>query len=266
MLFNISFSTAIFRKENSFLAKPPAMLRTAASFLCACLIITTAVQAQRSVHLSAYLGSGVSFFAGSGATEKSDYYRNGQSFPNGVDSILNHFGHKPGGDFVAGFQVDHVISTKWKILLSTQYEQNGCRLTSEKLITPSGNSPINGKYTSHNDFISLNPEIGRNFQRSNFGLMLKWGIDYAFKLSRSDEFEYTDNTGKKMVIGHSGDHPEINDLRLTVGASFYLKKWGLALNYKHGLSNYNKNGADNVYSRHLHLKLMYRLFKMNKAG
>ena len=55
---------------------------------------------------------------------------------------------------------------------------------------------------------------------------------------------------------------QLDDFRLTAGGMISLNKWSLDLNYKHGLNNYNEGGNGNVFSRMLHIKLLYRLLKL----
>ena len=88
------------------------------------------------------------------------------------------------------------------------------------------------------------------------------GLDYAFRLSRGEQFDYTDQSGRKNSVGYDGDTPETNDFRVTIGASIIKKRWTLDLNYKHGLSNYNTNGNSKVFERILHIRVMYAFLKV----
>ncbi len=238
------------------------MSRLNHSLIILCLFISGSTLAQGSLKLSVFTGSGFSFFSGPGSTGKSDYYRNGLTFPNAVDSAGNHFGNKATPCFIAGLQLDRALSPAWTLSLSAQYEHNGSRLISDSVITPGGNYKTSGIYTAHNDFISINPQLGRRFTAGKLGFMLHGGFDYSFRLSMSDQFDFTDEAGKKFSIGHSGGRPEINDFRLTAGVLISLNKWGLDLDYKHGLSNYNSGETGDVFSRILHIKLLYRLLKL----
>lgn len=227
-----------------------------------CLFISSQSLAQRSLKVSVYSGSGISFFSGPGSTGHSKYYRNGLSFPNAVDTIGNQFGSLTAPCFIAGVQLDRSLSKSWTLSVSSQYEHNGSRLKGDSVISPGGNFKTNGTYTLYNDFISINPQLGRTFSFGKLGLMLHGGFDYTLKLSLSDQFDFTDPSGKRFSIAHSGGRPEVDDFRLTAGGIFSLNKWSLGLNYKHGLSNYNADGNGEVFSRMLHIKLLYRILKL----
>lgn len=227
-----------------------------------CLFISSLSLAQRPLKLSVYTGSGVSSFSGSGSTADSKFYRNGLTFPNAVDTVGNHFGSESAPCFIAGLQLDHSLSKSWAFIVSAQYEHNGSRLKVDSVINPGGNFKTNGTYTAYNDFISINPQIGRTFSFGKLALIVHGGFDYAFRLSMSDQFDFTDPSGIKNSIGHGGGRPEVNDFRLTAGGTFSLNKWSLGLNYKHGLSNYNADGNGDVHSRMLHIKLLYRILKL----
>lgn len=237
------------------------MSRLNHSLIVICLFVSSSTLAQRTLKLSVYTGSGISFFSGPGSTANADYYRNGLVFPNAVDTIGNHFGSKAAPCFIAGLQLDRAFSPAWTLSVSAQYEHNSSRLNGDSVITPGGSFKTNGTYTAYNDFISINPQLGRTFTFGKLGLMLHAGFDYSFRLSMGDQFDFTDAAGKKFSIAHGGGRPEVNDFRLTAGGMLSLNKWSLDLNYKHGLSNYNKGDNGEVFSRMLHIKLLYRLLK-----
>ncbi len=243
-------------------AKTTIMGKLNQALILICLFFSGNLFAQRSLKFSVYSGSGVSFFSGPGSSRQSTFYRNGLTFPNAVDTIGNPYGSMTGPCFIAGVQLDRALSKTWTLSVSTQYEHNGSRLTVDSVVTPSGNFKTNGKYLLYNDFISINPQLGRTFSFGRLGLMLHGGFDYSLKLSMSDQFDFTDQSGKKNSIAHSGGRPATDDFRLTAGGMISLNKWSLDLNYKHGLSNYNKNGNGEAFSRMLHIKLMYRLLKV----
>lgn len=235
------------------------MLRITALFTAVCLICSNEISAQRKFSLSVSVGSGISYFRGEGSAAKSVYYRNGLSFPNAVDTMANHWGQNAYGNFLAGLQGDLKLSSKWVLQFSTHYERSGGRLTADSVRTPSGNFKTDGKYFHYYDYISLNPQIGYIAMKKVIRMTLHAGIDYTSKLDRGDQFDFIDQSGKNFSIGHNGGEPEVNDCRLTAGATLSFKKWGLDLNYKHGITNYNKYSSQEVYSRLLHFRLLYRI-------
>jgi len=232
--------------------KLPALL-IAANFL-----LSVPSWSQKKLTLSAFTGSGISFFGGPGAVSNSTYYRSGLPFPSPIpDTMANPYGKKPFTNFLAGLQADITLPSKWILLLSSQYEHTGGSLTSDSVVSPSGTIKTNGKYNRYYDFISVNPQIGRIIFQKVITLTLHTGIDYTSKLNRGDDFDYTNQNGQKNSIGYDGGEPEKNDLRVSFGASVTRKKWSVGINYKHGLVNYWKYGPEKVYARLLHIRVQY---------
>lgn len=216
--------------------------------------------AQNKIAVSVYAGSGVSYFRGTGSVSQSDYHRNGLIFPNAVDSMGNHFGRNSRGNFLAGLQLEYPLSKKWSLLLNTQYEHTGAALKGDSVITPSGNFKTDGDYRINYFFVSINPQLARNFEKGNTRFSIHGGFEYSLGLNWSDQFDFIDQTGKKFSIGHSGGDPEVNDFRISIGATAQMNKWGLGINYKHGLSDFNNEDSQKAFMRLFQLKLMYRLF------
>ena len=239
------------------------MYKISSLLIAANLLLSLSSWSQKKLTLSAFTGSGVSFFGGPGAVSKSTYHTNFTGFNaagfNGFisDTITSPYGKKPFTNFLAGLQAGIVLPSKWTLILSAQYEHTGGSLTADSVISPSGSIKTDGKYRRYYDFISVNPQIGRIIFQKAVTLTLHTGLDYTSKLDRGQITDYTDQTGQKNSIGSSGDEPEKNDLRVTFGASVTRNKWSLDLNYKHGLVNYSKNGTGKVYARLLHIRLLY---------
>lgn len=233
------------------------MQKIAVLLMGACMAVITPAWSQQKFKLSAFAGTGLSKFSGSGATDNSVYYRNGLPFPNDIDTMRNPYGRKAYGNFVAGLQADLSLSPKWVLIVAVQYEHTGAKLTGDSVLSPSGNSKVSGSYTRKYDNISFNPQIGRVVFQKAVKVILHGGFDYTSKLSVGDDFDYTDPGGQRYIIGKSGGEPEVNDFRISMGATVSGKKWGIGFNYKHGLTNYMKYGNDKVFSRLLHLRIIY---------
>ncbi len=161
---------------------------------------------------------------------------------------------------MAGIQLEYPLSKSWSILLNTQYEQAGAALKSDSVITPSGNFKTDGDYWINYFFVSINPQIARNFKMGNTRISILSGFEYSLGVNISDRFEFIDQTGKNFSIGRSGGDPEVNDFRINIGTNLQMHKWGLGLNYKHGLSNFNKGDSQKAFMRLFQLKLMYRFY------
>jgi len=218
---------------------------------------------QKKFTLSAFTGSGVSFFRGSGTVSSSVYHRNDLSFPNGIDTMANPYGRKAYTNFMAGLQADIKLPSNWILLISTQYENSGGKLLGDSVISPSSSYKTNGSYKRYYNYISINPQIGRIIFQKALTLALHAGIDYTSKLETGNKFDFTDQNGQKNSIGGSGGEPEVNDIRITFGACLKRKKWSIDFNYKHGIVNYSKYGDGNVYARLLHIRILYAFLSKN---
>jgi hypothetical protein len=109
-------------------------------------------------------------------------------------------------------------------------------------------------------FASINPQLARNFRKGKTGISVHGGFEYSIGISMGDRFDFIDQSGKKFSIGHSGGNPEVNDFRISIGTSVQLKKWGLGLNYKHGLSNFNKGYSEKAMMKLLQMRISYLIF------
>lgn len=237
------------------------MMRKYFFTMAACILLGSSKgYTQNRIQLSAYFGSGISFFRGNGSVSQSVYYRNGLIFPYAVDSMANHFGRKSRGNFIAGMQLAYPLSQKWSLLLNTQYEHTGAALQSDSVSSPAGSYQTDGSYYVNYFFVSINPQLARNFSRGKTGISVHGGFEYCIGTSMGDRFDFIDQTGKKFSIGRSGGNPEVNDFRISIGTSVQMHQWGLGLNYKHGLSNFNKGYTDKAMMRLLQMRISYLIF------
>jgi hypothetical protein len=233
------------------------MYKITVLLIAAILACSNPSWSQKRLTLSAFVGSGVSCFKGSGTVSSSDYQRNGLTFPNASDTMDNPYGRGSYTNWLAGIEGDITFSSKWMLLLSVQFENSGGKLTGDSVISPTAKYKTTGTYKRHYDYISFNPQIGRIIFQKAVTLTIHGGIDYTSKLEMGYQFKFIDQNGQRNWIGASGGEPEVNDIRITFGASVKRKKWSIDLNYKHGLVSYNKYGVGNVYSRLLHIRLLY---------
>jgi hypothetical protein len=233
------------------------MFRITVLLIAAILAGNNPSWSQKKLNLSAFTGSGISCFRGSGTVSNSVYHRNGLSFPHAIDTMANPYGRKAYTNWLAGLQADITLSSKWILLFSVQFENSGGKLTGDSVISPSASYKTSGTFKRYYNYVSFNPQIGRIIFQKGATFTLHTGIDYTSKLEMGYNFDFKDQNGQKNWIGGSGGEPEVNDMRITFGASLKRKKWSIDFNYKHGLVNYKKYGVGYVYSRLLHIRLQY---------
>jgi hypothetical protein len=235
------------------------MYKIAVLFIVTILASSNLSLSQKKLTLSAFTGSGVSRFSGSATMSNSVYHRNGLAFPHAIDTMANPYGKKGYTNWLAGLQADVTLSSKWVLQLSVEFENSGGKLTGDSVISPSASYKTNGTFKRYYNYISFNPQIGRIVFQKGVTLIVHTGIDYTSKLEMGYLFSFKDQNGLQNSIGGSGGEPEVNDMRISFGASVKRKRWGLDLNYKHGLVNYKNYGVGNVYSRILHVSLQYAI-------
>lgn len=234
------------------------MQKIAVLLVIAVFTFSTPSLSQKKLTLSGFVGTGASFFGGPGAVSKSTYYRSPVPFPNftDTDTMAAPYGNKSYLNFLAGVNADIKFFSKWILRLSAQYEHTGGRLDADSITTPPVKYKTTGTYLRQYDNIAVNPQIGRVFlSRKDLSFILFTGVDYTSKLEMGNRCDFKDQNGQKTSIGYSGGEPEVNDFRITGGVSLTAKRWGVDINYKHGLTNYNKYGADKVFSRIFQLRL-----------
>lgn len=233
------------------------MKKIAVLFIVSTLLFSIPTWSQKKLTLSAFAGSGVSCFRGSGTVSNSVYHRNGLAFPHAIDTMAIPYGKKGYTNWLAGLQGDITWNSKWMLLLTVQFENSGGKLTGDSVISPSATYKTTGTFKRYYNYISFNPQIGRIIFQKAVTLTVHTGIDYTSKLELGENFDFKDQNGLKNSIGGSGGEPEVNDMRISFGASVKRKNWSIDLNYKHGLVNYNNKGAGNVYSRILNFSIHY---------
>lgn len=240
------------------------MYKLSALLIAATLLLSTTLFSQKKLTLSASVGSGTSFFRGSGTTESSDYYTGG-TWPFDFHTMIEPYGKNSLANFVAGLQLDfrNKPTSKWVWSLNVQYEHSGATLAGDSVFSTAGDFKTEGKYKRYYDYISFNPQVGRILCEKAVSLTVHAGFDYTSKLDQGEEFDYIDPSGQQYSIGGSGGEPEVNDMRITCGATLTRKKWSLNVNYKHGIVDYDEKGPGKVYSRLLHIRVMFALFSKN---
>ena len=231
------------------------------------LALSNSAWSQKKLTVSAFTGIGASWFSGSGAVNNAVYHRHTLGFPDIriPDTMTNPYGRKPFTNFVAGAQADIIFPSKWILQLGAQYEYTGSRLTIDSVTAPTVSMNTNGVYTHYYDLVSVNPQVGRIiFQNSSFKVIVHGGFDFVINIALGERANYKDELdGRNYSLGGSGGNPEINDRRITAGASFKINRVSIDINYKHGIANYNKYNNNEVYSRLIHFRLAYTF--LNKS-
>ena len=113
--------------------------------VAASIVLSTPSWSQKKINLSVFTGSGISFFAGPGAVNKSDFSVSGSGI-NTLAIMANPYGKKQFTNFIAGLQADITLPSKWMLMLSSQYEQTGGELTPDSVFFSGASIKTDGRY------------------------------------------------------------------------------------------------------------------------
>jgi hypothetical protein len=214
--------------------------------------ISIVTYSQNRVALSVRTGLGYSWFSGKGASPGTDYYTEYLSDKGG--HAENPFGAKWIGVGQVGLRASLDLKNNWLAALIVQYECGGGENDVKNVVSPYGSRPTDGLYKRVYEFISLNPTYGKVFKINQFSISLQGGLDYAFGVMISEEFNRADTSA-----GYAGGIPTPNDLRMTGSLTASLKKWSLDFCYKHGLRSYSNDDNAKAFSNLLQFGLAYRI-------
>jgi hypothetical protein len=235
------------------------MKKTIAIFIVF-LVVLSKINAQSKWSLAVYAGSGLSKFGGPGATGVTWYHLSDvSSIPS---TAVNPYGNKNIQTWQAGLQAQYQLNNHLVFLLNSQYEHTGGTQDVDTIFSIGGLTKINGEFSLYHDFISINPQFGAAILNKKLRLLLKFGIDYALRIERGEDLEFTNMNGEQFAWGSSGGVPANNEFRVTAGMQMDYNRIGLGVNYKHGLTNARDDDyGKEVYSRTWQFNLYYRFLK-----
>jgi hypothetical protein len=231
------------------------MFKYSFPFLSLLIFAATPCLSQHKTSLSVYVGSGVSAFGGPGAAAGTTYYISDAS---GIPSYVGDpYGSRSFTNWLAGARLDRQLNKQWRFSLNTQYEYTGGKVSIDHFQSRIGIRDTSGEFQKKLHFISINPQAGIILLKKRISIVANAGIDYAWGLGGGEDYIFFSN-GHRTIKGYSGI-PGMNDVRLTGGLLFILKKWSLDLSYKHGLRNYWKGSSDKAFSRIFQFRLLYAM-------
>lgn len=118
-----------------------------------------------------------------------------------------------------------------------------------------------GHTALRNNFLNLQPYLGRRLYLRAIEMDLTLGTDIGFCLKSMEHGEATDAYGNNVTTSLERDKAAI-DFRPRISLAAYRNHLGFSLSYAHGLTNYTSgyDGANSkLYARVLRLGLLYRL-------
>jgi hypothetical protein len=238
------------------------MYRTAC-FLIFLLFIVASAPAQKRISLSAYVGSGVSWYGGKSVAKTATYYPTPNNWTTAA-YVDQPYGNKPLTNWIGGVRADYWLpASSWSFALNVQAESTGGRGTITKEISSSGTRDVKGEYRKSNGYLSINPQVGNLVLIGKTGILLRAGVDYAFHVGGQEEYTAPDQNGLPYITGYSGVTGR-GDLRLTANMLIpFGKKWEFDIGYKYGLIKYANHDA---YLRMFHCKLGFAIIRPKMKG
>ena len=204
-------------------------------------------------------GSGWFSFFGPNSVHETILYFLSDSF------LANPYGKTSGASYGITGQVQHV--TKNTLIYGAQvgYEQ----LTSHVAITATRgdfgiSSAASGRGTLQNQYLNVNPFIGKRFGNRRFCLDATVGLDAGIGLfSRESAQLAQQNPIFFEVADQRRPMPDV-DFRPRLNLTGYYRAFGLSVGYAHGVSNYaaRRFSADaKIYAQIWRAGIVYRLGK-----
>ncbi len=222
----------------------------------ALFIGNSAVYGQRT-EFSVQAGSGLFSFYGPNAVSETGIVYNGDVY------LTNPYGRNSGFSYSIAGQIQHTDKNKLIYGVQVGYEQLTSRVAITSMYGDFGFiSLVDGRAKLQNQYLNLNPFVGKRFGNAQFSLDATIGLDAAIGLSSRELGKVVDvkspflmGTGRKLPF------PDV-DLRPRLNLTGYYRAFGLSLGYSHGLSNYaGKRYSTNaeIFSRLWRVGLAYRL-------
>lgn len=223
----------------------------------------------QKLEVSTQLNGGLSRFGGETATSSSKIYSYSTDTENSF--TLSPYGKKYGFSYVASLQVQRVTKRNLLVGLQAGVETLQSRVNIRGVaITPTAyTSSLDyrealGHSNFRNNFINLQPFIGKRFKAGVLDLDLTIGSDIGICLKSKEEGTATDVQGEQHKTNLELSKQSV-DVRPRVGLATNVQRFGLSFSYAHGLVNY-LNGYDGggrieAYSRVFRLGLQYQLMR-----
>ncbi len=198
-------------------------------------LLSIASTAQKKLTVSFFAGSGLSWYGGSGSSNKTTY--NISDAPPVPSYVYQPFGKQPVASWHGGIKVGILTAKSWQFSLRSQLEQTGGSVDINRTFSRAGYNDTTGKYVMSTPFLSFNPEIGKQIMQKKIAIAVFAGFDMAFNLKGNEKIKFYDDNGMRVSLVENGGIKTGNDARITTGLIGTLKKWSLELRYKHGITS-----------------------------
>ena len=156
------------------------------------------------------------------------------SFPNLTDI---YYGKKPAVSYSLGADLKFLTKTEWFLGAGAAFESLQSSVKIDTIYSFAGVSAAYGQTKLMNQFINLNPYIGKRFEMEETPLDVSVGIDIGFGLSSHEKGKAKRGDGSEVRTDLDHEMPNV-DLRPRIQVVGHFDKIGVLLGYSRGLTNY----------------------------
>lgn len=210
--------------------------------------------------LSIHAGSGLFSYRGPNAVNET-----------GIDYLYgsyvgNPYGRASGFSYSLAGQVQQVTHSNFIYGLQLGYDQVTSRVAVTSVIGDFGSTPLLTSQLAelHNQYLNLNPFIGKRFGTTRLCLDATVGLDVGIGLVSKTRTELMGPSWPWVVGGESRRPMPGADLRPRANVTGYYRSFGLSIGYSRGLSDYTPSPytrSPSVYAQYWRASLVYRLGK-----
>lgn len=152
----------------------------------------------------------------------------------------NPYGRASGFSYSLAGQVQQITQKNYIYGIQAAYEQLTSRVMVTSIIGDFGSTPLlNGQLAElHNQYLNLNPFIGKRFGTTRFCLDATVGLDVGVGLVSKTRTEVVNPSWPWIVSGELRRPMPGVDIRPRANVTGYYRSFGLSIGYSRGLSNY----------------------------
>lgn len=212
---------------------------------------------KNELNINAY--SGIFSFRGTGATTNSNIISIPYTTPGEYTS--NPYGKKGKFSYALEIQGQRVTKNNNIYGLGISFETLSSKVSIDTVTLVGllySHSPVNGKTTLKNTFITFNPFIGHRYLYNKINFDLMAGIDLAFCLKSKESGKASTNSNDYTSVENDKTKPSI-DFRPRIQVKAQIGKYGLAIGYSLGLTNYQTQTATKAKTTFLRLGINYQI-------
>ena len=229
-------------------------MRTTLSFIA--FLIGSHIGYGQRTEFSIQAGSGLFSFYGPNSTNETRLNMDGYNY------LYNPYGRKSEFSYSLAGQVQHTTKRQFIYGVQVGYEKLTSQVSVTAIVGDFGYpTPANGQGFLQNQYLNLNPFVGKRFGKEQLCLDVTIGFDAAIGLASLEVGKLSESSIFSRTTGLRRPIPDL-DFRPRLTITGYYRAFGLSMGYSHGLSNYAAKQLSNdatVFSQFWRVGIAYRL-------